>query len=135
MRWQNVVVLTAGLVSSACSRSESGDRVTLVGAQRTLPADARAQLDSGNLAFRARDLDAAKRHYQRASKQAADHTAPWTGLMMVARATGDSVALQQAMRRIEQLSPGTSTSHPIGGSLPPNHPTISSGAHGATSAK
>jgi len=81
-------------------------------ARDDLPPAARAQLDSGNLAYRAGELDAARRHYRAVIAIDDEHAAPWFGLFMVERAAGDTAAATQALRRARDLAPGASLIHP-----------------------
>lgn len=89
---------------------------------RTMPADVRAALDSGNAAFRADDFDAARTHYQRAIALRPEESAPWFGLAMAERQLGNIAAADSAMARVRALAPGASLVHPSADdTLPAGH--------------
>ena len=120
-----VLLLLIGAAAIGCNEGAESKRDVLMSKPAsTLSALARAQLDSGNAAFRARDLAKARTHYEKVVKAEPSLAAPWMGLAMVARASADSALLRRALLEVDRLSPGTSASHPVGGSLPPNHPNI-----------
>ena len=119
------MLLLIGAAAIGCSEGAEAKRDVLMSRPAsTISVLARAQLDSGNAAFRARDLAKARTHYEKVVKAEPSLAAPWMGLAMVARASADSALLRRALREVDRLSPGSSASHPVGGSLPPNHPDI-----------
>jgi tetratricopeptide (TPR) repeat protein len=67
-----------------------------------------AQLDSGTVAFRARDLEAALRHYRRATELAPDQAGGWFGVHMTERALGNVEAAAEALERARSAAPGAS---------------------------
>lgn len=84
-----------------------------------------AQLDSGNLAYRARNYEEARRHYQAAAQADPEAGAAWFGVYMAEQALGNLAAADSAMRRAQQLQPGASLIHPGPAdtvTLPPGHP-------------
>lgn len=89
-------------------------------ARSSLAEPVRAHLDSGNLAFRAGDLDAARRHYEAARDADPGAAAPWFGLFMVEREDGDTAAARAAIDRARELAPGATLMHPD--QPPPGHP-------------
>ena len=90
---------------------------------RTLPADVRAALDSGNAAFRADDFESARAHYRRAVVLRPEESAAWFGLSMAERQLGNLAAADSAMQRVQALAPGASLVHPeVTDTLPPGHP-------------
>ncbi|HEX6308052.1 MAG TPA: tetratricopeptide repeat protein [Longimicrobiales bacterium] len=88
---------------------------------RELPPAFAAALDSGNSAFRARDLEAARAHYRRAIELDPEQSAGWFGLSMVEGQLGNTAAADSAMERVRQLTPGASLVHP-NDTTPRNHP-------------
>jgi hypothetical protein len=92
-----------------------------------LTADARAALQRGNAAMRARRYPEALAAYRAAALIAPHNAAPQFGIQMVARAIGDSALADSAARRLRALTPalptragGTAGPH----ALPPGHPTV-----------
>jgi Flp pilus assembly protein TadD len=79
---------------------------------RALPAGVAAALDSGNVAFRAGDFEAARAQYLRATELGPDVSAAWFGLSMSERRIGNAAAADSAMERVRQLAPGASLLHP-----------------------
>lgn len=66
------------------------------------------QLDSGTVAFRARDLEGALRHYRRATELAPDVAGGWFGVYMTERARGNVDAAAEALGRARGAAPGAS---------------------------
>lgn len=81
-------------------------------AQREVPPEVTAQLDSGSAAFRADDFAGALAHYTRATELAPDLAAAWFGVFMAHEAMGNAQAAQEALAKTQQLEPGTSLVHP-----------------------
>lgn len=81
-------------------------------ARARLPALARAQLDSGNAAYRAEDFQAASAHYRMAAREAPDAPAAWFGIYMAERALGNAPAADSAMRRAQALTGAAALVHP-----------------------
>ena len=79
---------------------------------RALPAGVAAALDSGNIAFRAGEFEAARAQYLRATELGPDVSAAWFGLSMSERRIGNAAAADAAMQRVRQLAPGASLLHP-----------------------
>ncbi|HSJ15248.1 MAG TPA: hypothetical protein VK939_12580 [Longimicrobiales bacterium] len=115
------IALATGAAASACRErpddqmtgSMTGEEVRAVRAD--WPAGVSAQVDSGNDAFKARDYDAARGHYQEALRLAGDMKEPkvtaYFGLFMVENAVGDSVAATAAMTQAQALAPEASLMH------------------------
>jgi tetratricopeptide (TPR) repeat protein len=97
--------------------SLSGDEVRAVRAD--WPEGVSAQIDSGNAAYKAKDYDTARRHYQQALSMSGDMKEPkvtgYFGLYMVEHAVGDSVAAAAAMREAQALAPEASLMHGMPG--------------------
>ncbi|HEX5727732.1 MAG TPA: tetratricopeptide repeat protein [Longimicrobiaceae bacterium] len=97
------------LLLAACGRSEPPRRTLGAHAEeaeagRLAPA-VQAQVDSGNLAYRAGDYAAAMRHYREAVRRAPDQAVPWFGVAMAAEKLGDRAAADSARARVRALSP------------------------------
>lgn len=128
--WRRATVLVAVLALLGCKGESEAGRVPLGGAKQQAPgggpalaAPIQAQLDSGNQAFRARQLAAAEEHYRAAAKLDPGLAAPWMGVAMVASLKGDSTAARLAMAEVSKRAPSAARSHPVGGGgLPPGHP-------------
>ncbi|UCC26252.1 MAG: hypothetical protein JSU98_03940 [Gemmatimonadales bacterium] len=118
-----IPLLTCVLVSlslGACSppddqRTDTLDPTT---AGRDVTAEARAQLDSGNAAFRARDLDAALVHFTRVIELMPDDPTGWFGVYMVHDARGNHAAADSAMTIARSLAPGASLIRDTLGEMP-----------------
>lgn len=101
---------------------------------KTLPPGltplAAAQLDSGNVAFRAQRYDEALAYYRAATIAVPQHASPWYGIYMVAQATGNQGLADSASRAVRRRDTGgelqdtgvakahgaeTGTGHPPGG--------------------
>lgn len=80
-----------------------------------LPPEVQMHIDSGNIAYRAKDYRAALRHYQEAARRGPDEAAPWFGVSMAATALGDRATADSAQARVRALSPGMQVDpHPGG---------------------
>jgi len=77
-----------------------------------LSAEAMALLDSGNVAFRAEDFDAALTYYRRVTELEPDHSAGWFGMQMAYRSLGSQEQADSALDRVRSLVPGASLVHP-----------------------
>lgn len=85
-----------------------------------LTTAARAALDSGNAAYRAKNFPLALRHYREATRSAPTHASPWFGIFMVAQATQNTALADSARREVEKRTadaPGVADS-----TLPVTHP-------------
>lgn len=71
-----------------------------------------AHLDSGTVAFRARDLDGALRHYRTVTELAPDVAAGWFGVYLTEQARGNAAEAAEALERARSLAPGASLLHP-----------------------
>lgn len=72
-----------------------------------MTASAAARLDSGNVAFRSRQYEAATRYYRAAANDVPEHPAPWYGIYMVGQATGNRELSDSAMRAVAARSGGS----------------------------
>jgi tetratricopeptide (TPR) repeat protein len=131
-----VVAAVAGLTLLAgCDRGEeqgmefNGD--AMEEARAGWPADLRARVDSGNVAYREGRYDDAADVYRRATEAHPDVAAGWFGLHMAETARGNHEAADSARLRAETLTPGLGMGHPQTpagdspmGEMPSGHPPI-----------
>jgi tetratricopeptide (TPR) repeat protein len=80
-------------------------------ARENLPAEAVAQLDSGNVAMRSDDYEAALTHYQRVTELAPDFGPGWFGLYMAHRELGNAAEAEAALERARSILPGATLLH------------------------
>lgn len=106
------------LALAACGRGDAGGASPAAAA---VPAPVRAQLDSGNAAYRLRDYPAALRHYREAARLGPDQAPAWYGVQMAAGALGDRAAADSAGARLRALAPATppAVHHPGAAPAPP----------------
>ena len=86
-------------------RTDSVDPST---AGRELSAEAMAQLDSGNVAYRAGDYQQALGHYRRVIEMAPDDATGWFGIYMAQDALGNRAAADSAIAEARRRNPGAS---------------------------
>ena len=82
--------------------------------RESLPPEVIAHVDSGSVAFKNDDFDAALMHYERATDLAPDFGAAWFGVYMVEQARGNIEAAEEALARAQKVMPGASLLHPTG---------------------
>lgn len=80
-------------------------------ARENMPAEAVAQLDSGNLAMRSDDFEAAVDHYTRVTELAPDFGSGWFGLYMAHRELGNEEEAEAALERARSIVPGATLLH------------------------
>jgi tetratricopeptide (TPR) repeat protein len=123
-----MAVAALGLV--ACERPDDQrtetitDRDVLTARQQLDPAVA-AALDSGNVAYRARDYQRALEHYNEAVAMNAELAAGWFGIYMAQLALGNPDAAEAAMAQARIHAPQASLMHPdpdLG--VPADHPAL-----------
>ncbi len=147
------VLVYGFLVTAVVALASCGQRPAAAGAladstaaqpdvSPSMELGAKAQLDSGNTAYRARDYSRALTHYRTAAARQPSLAAAWMGISMAQTALGNAAAADSAMKKVEQLAPGTTSAHPpAGGSattvtgsagvdLPAGHPGAGSTAPG-----
>jgi len=86
-----------GGASGAPAAGQAGTRPAKV-----LSPAAKAALDAGNAAFRAKDYAAALTAFEQARVLAPDNAAPWFGIYMVAQARNDTKAADAALIEIRK---------------------------------
>jgi len=111
MSAKGTILLILTLAAVGCGRPQDQETGSLNPAEarqklEELPADLRAQLDSGSAAFRAKDLDAALAHYTAATAIDDKVAAAWFGVYMVQKAKGNSAEALEALERVQALAPG-----------------------------
>ena len=80
-------------------------------ARENMPAEAIMQLDSGNLAIRNDDYEAAVTHFTRVTEIAPDFGSGWFGLYMAHRELGNEEEAQAALERARGIVPGATLLH------------------------
>ncbi len=91
------------LLAAACGRApadRAADRV-----EDALPAEVKAQVDSGNAAYRRGDYRAALTHFREAARRGPEEPVAWYGVQMAASALGDRAAADSASERLRALTP------------------------------
>jgi hypothetical protein len=114
------LLLVAALFTVSACQSKAPDKVPLgqVDTTAALPSGhpavtspgdltpaARVALDSGNVAFKAKNYAEALRLYRVAANAVPEHAAPWFGVYMVAKATGNAALGDSAMKEVQKRTP------------------------------
>ena len=113
-------LLTLGMVLGGCPSEENEAEATTdtsaVSAAAPMPAAVQAQVDSGNLAYRADDFESALTHFRSALGDAPDRPAPLYGVYLAATALGDSVLADSVATVLRDEAPWLleSMGHPTG---------------------
>jgi len=120
MRAKGALLLILTLAALGCGRpqdQETGSLDPVRAQQRVeeMPAALRAQLDSGDVAFRARDMDAALRHFEAATRLDEGVAAAWFGVYMAQKAKGNADEALAALERVQKLAPGATLVQPPSG--------------------
>lgn len=106
------LVLTATVsCRPADQRTDELDPTGGAQARENMPAEAVAQLDSGNVAMRGDDYEAALTHFQRVTELAPDFGAGWFGLYMAHRELGNGEEAEAALERARSIVPGATLLH------------------------
>ena len=107
-----VPLFAGALLLSGCVGPPDDQRTDSVDPETAGRADlsevSMARLDSGNVAFRAGDLEAALAHYTAVSLDSPESPSGWFGLYMVHQQLGDVDAAEAALERARDLAPGAS---------------------------
>jgi tetratricopeptide (TPR) repeat protein len=111
-----LLLMTVGPV--ACGTAEEGAPAEAAQpevneARAALSDEALAQLDSGNVAYGARALDEALRHYLQVTELAPDQASGWFGVYMAHDALGNTEAADSALARAGELAPDAEVPHPV----------------------
>ena len=108
---------------AACGPADSGSDTD--GGRRPqpsrdeLPPGLAALLDSGTVAYRAGDDEAARRHYRAAADQAPEVASTWFGVYLAESALGNNAAADSALARFRELGGAADMHHtPHGDSIP-----------------
>lgn len=97
-------LLVAGL-AVGCGKNGSGAPKQPLGTPHAVTPAAQAQLDSGNAAFRAGDIQAARQHYRATTQIAPDLAAGWFGVYMSETRLGNKAAADSAGLMVHRLAP------------------------------
>lgn len=115
MRNATVIVLALAF-SVACrpadQRTEELDPTGGAQARVNMPVEAAAQLDSGNIAMREDDFEAAVTHYTKVTELAPGFGSGWFGLYMAHRELGNEEEAAAALDRARGIVPGATMLHP-----------------------
>jgi tetratricopeptide (TPR) repeat protein len=114
---RTTLVIVLALMIAACKRpddqkTESIEAKDMNEARADISPAARAQLDSGNTAYKAKEYDRALAFYQRVTELDKDAAAGWFGIYMTELARGNAPAADSALRRAQKQAPGASLIHP-----------------------
>ncbi len=114
-------LVLSGLV--ACgptdSGAEAGGSSVSQPSRDELPPGLAALLDSGTVAYRAGDYEAARGHYMAAADQAPEVASTWFGVYLAESALGNGDAAAEAMERFRELGGAADMHHtPHGDSTP-----------------
>jgi tetratricopeptide (TPR) repeat protein len=109
------------LALAACGRGDAAGGRAAHGGADALPPEVRARVDSGNAAYRARDFQAALRHFREAARLDPGQAVSWYGVQMAAGALGDQAAADSAAARLRALAPSSPPAlhHPGAAPAPP----------------
>lgn len=113
------------LALAACGRDGGGAARRARPRAPSLPPEVRAQVDSGNAAYRGRDFRAALRHFREAARLDPGQAVAWYGVQMAADALGDRAAADSAGARLRALVPAAppAAHHPAAPAPPPGAAT------------
>jgi hypothetical protein len=129
-------VLAVGLAAAGCggggnsgSTGGTADQSAPV-SRAQVPDSVRAQLDSGNAAYRAKDYEAARQHYRAAVGMAPDFTAAWFGVYMAETALGNQAAADSAKTHLGSMEQAAGAHNMPHGEMMPHGamPTDTGGA-------
>lgn len=99
-------ILVAGLVAGCGKKASDAPKQTLGSpASTTLAPAAQAQLDSGNNAFRAGDIQAAREHYRATTRMAPNVAAGWFGVYLSETRLHNNAAADSAALVVHRLAP------------------------------
>jgi Flp pilus assembly protein TadD len=70
------------------------------------------QLDSGNVAFRAKDYSLARAHFMHATEIDSTNAAAWFGVYMAEDKLGNKAQADYAIKRAQQLNPAFKNANP-----------------------
>ncbi len=105
-----------GSGSASTSAADSAARA----ARAQVPPEVTAQLDSGNVAYRAKDYQTASRHYRAGAGMAPKFTAAWFGVYMAETAMGHQAAADSAKTHLGSMEEAAGAHNlPHGGMMPP----------------
>ena len=113
------------LALAACGRGDAAGARRARPRAAAIPPEVRAQVDSGNAAYRDRDFRAALRHFREAARLDPGQAVAWYGVQMAADALGDRAAADSAGARLRALAPSAppAVHHPAAPAPPPGAAT------------
>ncbi|HEX6560263.1 MAG TPA: hypothetical protein VF021_12395 [Longimicrobiales bacterium] len=107
-----VAVAAAALLATSCKQKPASEgKVPLTPPADSIHQQAAAatpfqlQLDSGNVAYRAKDYPGARAHYMRATAMDSLSAAGWFGVYMAEDKLGNRAQADYAMKRARELNP------------------------------
>ena len=108
--WMLLIVLALPVACRPPEDQETGsiEKEDVQRARRELAPELRAQLDSGNAAFKEKDWERAIRHYREVVRRDPSIAAGWFGVYMVEQARGNAAAADSALEQAQKLQPGAS---------------------------
>jgi tetratricopeptide (TPR) repeat protein len=89
-------------------RTDSFDPEEAMQHREAVPPDVLSQLDSGNVAYKEGDREAALAHYTRAAELGPDVAPAWFGVYMAQNALGNKEGAQAALEKAQSLDPAAS---------------------------
>jgi hypothetical protein len=108
-----MTLMIGGLSLAACN-SEDGGRVSLT---------AQTAIDSGNVAYRRGDVEAASQFFRQAARAEPENVAGWYGVYMAESKLGNKAAADSAHAIVANLAPELPAgAHPTAQSAAPKNP-------------
>ena len=113
-------IAAIGLLATSCKKTPDAAKIPIsppsdsVHQQLGETSPFQAQLDSGNVAYRAKDYTRAREHYTRATEADSTVAAGWYGVYMAEDKLGNRAAADYAMKRASALNPEFDSMNPHG---------------------
>lgn len=121
---RSAALLAAAVVlfATSCKQNPSPDNAKVpitppadsVHAAMATPTPFQFQLDSGNVAFRAKDYTRARAHFMRATEIDSTNAAAWFGVYMAEDKLGNKAEADYAMKKAQELNPSFKGANPHG---------------------
>lgn len=117
MKLRLMILVGCGIAVAACSSDKDSGKVSLT---------AQTALDSGNVAYRRGDFQAANEFFRQAAKADPKNVAGWYGVYMAESKLGNQAAADSAQAIVAQMAPELPTgAHPTMKSVAPKNPHAS----------